>query len=826
MNRDNEELMKIKYILFAVLLSLVACAEKPAIKIHVSPTGDDNNTGEAGFPVQSIAKARDLATPFMGTQEVQIILGDGIYYLPQTIVFSGHESGSEKYPVIYKAENRGKAILSGGSLIEVEWEPYEDGVFKSRIQGDIVIDQLYVNGKRQRMARFPNAVEGKNVFDTWDLVHTVEADPANDPLSPDRTASWSDPEKAYIHAMHSYLWGDMHWQIKGRKKDGSLDYEGGFQNNRPSPMHPRYRMVENVFEELDTPGEWYYNSKEQTLYYFPERDMELDSTRVEIVRLKHLVEFKGDRENPAQHIRMEGFVFRHAARTFMENKEPLLRSDWTTYRGGALFFDGAEDCKITDCEFDQLGGNSIFVNNYNRRIMITGCYIHESGANGVAFVGDPSMVRSPLFRYGKQDFENMDRTPGPKGDNFPEECVVEDCIITMTGRDEKQTSPVQISMSHKIQVVHCSIYDVPRAGINISEGTFGGHIIEHCDIFNTVLETGDHGSFNSWGRDRFWTPDVRKTVIEVSAEPELPFLDILEPSIIRNNRFRCDHGWDIDLDDGSTRYRIYNNLLLNGGLKMREGYDRIITNNIIVNNSLHPHVWYAGSGDVFKGNIVFAAHRPARMEASIAPDGKWGAELDSNLFVTNHQDRVQFAINGCDENSLVADPDFIDPENGDFRVNDNSPAFQIGFKNFPMDQFGVISQTLKNIAKKPLIPEVSIHPDTTFVPAPTQVLISWLGASLKEPEESELSAFGVSFESGGVALEVVPEESEAALAGFVSGDLIQSINGKSTRNMEYFRAYIHSGRETKDHLFEIIRNQAPAEIILNYPLGTVTKEIK
>ena len=237
-------------------------------------------------------------------------------------------------------------------------------------------------------------------------------------------------------------------------------------------------------------------------------------------------------------------------------------------------------------------------------------------------------------------------------------------------------------------------------------------------------------------------------------------------------------------------------------------------------------MWYAGSGDVFKGNIVFAAHRPARMEASIAPDGKWGAELDSNLFVTNHQDRVQFAINGCDENSLVADPDFIDPENGDFRVNDNSPAFQIGFKNFPMDQFGVISQTFKNIAKKPLIPEVSIHPDTTFVPAPTQVLISWLGASLNEPEESELSAFGVSFESGGVALEVVPEESEAALAGFVSGDLIQSINGKSTRNMEYFRAYIHSVRETKDHFFEIIRNQAPAEIILNCPLGTVTKEIK
>lgn len=86
----------------------------------------------------------------------------------------------------------------------------------------------------------------------------------------------------------------------------------------------------------------------------------------------------------------------------------------------------------------------------------------------------------------------------------------------MTGSDEKQTSPVHISMSHKITVRHCSIYDVPRAGINISEGTFGGHLIEHCDVFNTVLETGDHGSFNSWGRDRYWTPEINESVPEVN----------------------------------------------------------------------------------------------------------------------------------------------------------------------------------------------------------------------------------------------------------------------------------------------------------------------
>ncbi len=47
----------------------------------------------------------------------------------------------------------------------------------------------------------------------------------------------------------------------------------------------------------------------------------------------------------------------------------------------------------------------------------------------------------------------------------------------------------------------------------------------------------------------------------------------MKPTVIlRNNRWRCDHGWDIDLDDGSTNYHIYNNLTLNGGIKLREGF--------------------------------------------------------------------------------------------------------------------------------------------------------------------------------------------------------------------------------------------------------------
>ena len=71
--------------------------------------------------------------------------------------------------------------------------------------------------------------------------------------------------------------------------------------------------------------------------------MDVQAAAVEVVRLRHLVELKGAQAKPVRFVTLQGFVFRHAARTFMDTREPLLRSDWTIYRGGAIVFRGAED---------------------------------------------------------------------------------------------------------------------------------------------------------------------------------------------------------------------------------------------------------------------------------------------------------------------------------------------------------------------------------------------------------------------------------------------------------------------------------------------------
>lgn len=784
----------------------------PIMELYVSPMGRDSNSGEKKSPLASLAAARDVARSLAGKKPITVHVADGVYYLPETLTFAPADSGSASAPVIYKAENEGGAVLSGGSKLNLHWELYRDGIYKAATPVGLEVDQLFINGKNQLMARYPN-------YDA-----SLKAEPyqgySADAFSKKRADGWADPVGGYIHAMHRKSWGGYHYQITGKNAKGEVTYEGGWQNNRKMGMHRKFRMVENIFEELDAPGEWYYNAKTATLYYMPSADVDLAKASVEVVRLRHLVEFQGSESAPVRHISFKGFTVRHAARTFMDCKEQLLRSDWAIYRGGAFTLTGTEDIQILDCEFDQVGGNAIFVNNYNRRTLVRGCHIHDTGASGVCFVGDPDAVRDPMFEYHENnDLATIDRTPGPKTNNYPSLGVVEDCLIHGIGRTERQPAGVQISMAMEITVRDTSIYDTARAGINVSEGTWGGHLIERVDVFDTVLETHDHGSFNSWGRDRFWHSEVAPTQVAVDADPSLPFLDAMKTTTIRDSRWRCDHGWDIDLDDGSSNYDIYNNLLLARGLKLREGFRRHVWNNITVNNGLHPHVWYDGSKDQVYSNIFMSSASPARMNKKYTD----GTMVDNNLYFSKNPNVMKVTQGlGWDANSVIADPLFVDSSNGDFRVKEGSRAFDIGFKNFPMDQFGVKKLSLKAIARTPILPQlggagVKKGPAReTAKQAAVDVDHNWLGTTLHSLSGDEFSAYGVTEEAGGIAVIALPTDSLVAKAGIKEEDLIQGVNGKAVSNISQFFSALSQSKQATVKL-KVVRNQKLIELSLTLP---------
>lgn len=776
-----------KYLFFFCCIFFTAELVNAQTTWHVSPEGNDRQTGSLSKPLKTLSKAVELAVKRKGADMV-ILLHGGTYYLEKPVTLQAATMACKSLEI--SAYNQEEVFISAGRLLQLKWKPYKNGIYVATVPAGVHFERLFVNGQLQVLARYPNYDSAARVF------HGTAADAL------EHAKKWQHPENGYVHALHAHEWGGFHYRITG-VKNNELTLEGGWQNNRPSGMHEKYRFVENNLEELDTAGEWYLDNRSHQLYFYPPGDIKLPDARIEAAHLKNSIVLQGSAKSPVRNVTLKGLRFVHNERTFMDTREPLLRSDWTIYRGGAVLFDGTERCNITSCSFEGLGGNAVMLSNYNYQDTISGCYIHNVGASAVCFIGDVKAVRSPNFSY--EDFTpyaQLDKTPGPIGNNFPTECVVTDNLIHDVGEIEKQATGVEISISSQITVSHNSIYRTPRAGINIGDGCFGGHILEYNDVFNTVLETGDHGAFNSWGRDRYWAPNRGYMDSLAAAHPELILLDAQKTVTIRNNRFRCDHGWDIDLDDGSSNYHIYNNVCLNGGLKLREGFFRVVENNIMINNSFHPHVWFKNSGDVFQHNIVARKYFPIQINY-------WGKSVDYNLFPDTAALQLS-RNNGTDAHSIAGDPLFADPQHGNYTVAPNSPALQVGFRNIAMDSFGVMKPSLRKIAMQPEIPVLQNRNGAVAGAGGA----SLLGGKIKSIEGlGERSAYGLPDESGVLVLEA-GAHSLLAASGLKPKDVIRMADGEPVKTAKDLLNIVQSSAWKGKIPVMVIRNQREVALML------------
>ncbi|SEN37145.1 Right handed beta helix region [bacterium A37T11] len=793
------KLKKCGIFLILVIFGITLSSYGQEIHFYVSPKGNDTYSGRKEQPFATLGRAKEavkLLKKAGNKHSATITLAAGNYLLPATLVFTPDESGSEGAPYLITAAAGDKVTLSGAISITPTWVKYDATRYKTQVAPGIQFQSLFAGDKELIRARFPN----------YDPAVLPYGGYAEDALSPARVSGWKQPQTGYIHAMHSGIWGDMHYRITGKNADGTLSYVGGWQMNRPSPMHPKFRFVENIFEELDSPGEWFLDSLTHTLYLYPLSGMDLASTKFEASNLENLVEFRGSEQKPVKNIHLNGLLFTRTAPTFMKTREPLMRSDWAIYRGGAILFDGTEGCKVSNSTLNQLGGNAIFVSNYNHHAAITDNLIEDIGASAICFVGSPDAVRSPAYRY--EEFVppyKMDTIPGPKTANYPSQCLAYDNLICHIGRIEKQVAGVEIQLAADITVKHNSIYDVPRAGINIGDGAWGGHEIAFNDVFLTVLETGDHGAFNSWGRDRYWHPNRAVMDSLVAFHPNWIRLDAIKTTTIHNNRFRCDHGWDIDLDDGSGNYEIFNNLCLSGGLKLREGFYREVYNNILVNNGFHPHVWFKSSHDVFRNNIVMTSHQPIQINF-------WGDTVDYNFFTSQADlDRSRSDGAGIEVHAAAGNPQFVDPAEGDFRVKKGSAALAVGFKNFPMNQFGVTSARLRLLAAQPII-----SPLILSGPTASGTIFDWQGAEVKNIETlGEQSAAGLAAIRG-VLVVKVNAHSALEKAGMLVGDVILKAQGEDINDFIFLEKVEKANKWKGMLILSVWRNQTLQEKSLHF----------
>ena len=207
--------------------------------------------------------------------------------------------------------------------------------------------------------------------------------------------TWAKPSEAIIHIYQAYGWGNLQWRLKAVDTETSTLWfgDGGHQMGAkwsPDPCavdHRSHFYVENVLEELDAPGEWYFDADQGLLYFLPPSDLDLANATVEVPLVEQLIRFDGTQERPVQHVHLHGIRFAHTTTTFMQRYEVPSLSDWSIHRGGTVFLTGTRDCSIRACWFDAVGGNAVFASGYNRDMTVESCTFTEAGDSAICFVG-------------------------------------------------------------------------------------------------------------------------------------------------------------------------------------------------------------------------------------------------------------------------------------------------------------------------------------------------------------------------------------------------------------------------------------------------------
>lgn len=781
----------VRYSVFLLILFCLS-AQAATAELYVAIDGNDDGPGTLAAPLRTLNKAQAQVRKLLldASGPIHVRVRGGTYYLSSPLTFGPSDSGSPTAPVTYSAYEGEKVVISGGSKVTSEWSIHAGNIMKTNIGSGKDADLLFLDGKQQIMARYPNFDPSKVYLDGY----------ASDAISPERAARWANCSTGYIRALHNAMWGGNDYKITGKDANNNVQYTWVGDNNRGGGMHGAYRMVENIFEELDAQGEWFYDQSSGDLYFYPPSGTRLSNSTVELACLEELIRVVGSSSDKVRRLAFSGFHFTCAKRTLFSRKyEGLLRGDWAIARAATIYIQDAENIAVKNCTFDQVGGNGIFISGYNRDHLIDNNVFIDTGAACVQVVGLMSACRYPST-WSNHLTDIADTTAGPLTDEYPERIVIRNNYMFNMGRFEKQSAGVNISMSQSVLVQHNTIHRSPRSGININDGTFGGHTIEYNDVFDCVRESGDHGPFNSWGRDRFWSYRGYDTNGNNGAakHPYRQF-DAWKTTVIRNNRFHYSsvHEWGIDLDDGSSNYEIYNNLCLNTGFKLREGFDRHVYNNIIVNERANIHCTYEKASNKLERNVIINVEPIAFANSSTRREIRGQSHFDYNIF-WNDGDAVRLPedwnSSGFDTHSMIVDPMFRNPAANDYTVTNAAVLEQTGFVNFPMDQFG-----------KPGCP----------VPAPicsaeTSAVINdselWMGATITGVDTSRQSVAGLG-DLNGVFFLAVPSNSSAYQQGFRENDVIRSLNGTPITTKASFWAVYNTISPGSSVTAVICRNQ-------------------
>jgi hypothetical protein len=372
-------------------------------------------------------------------------------------------------------------------------------------------------------------------------------------------SNWSKPSTGFVHAFHGGYWGSWVFEIASSNSTQNtiMVGRGGFQEAHGWNSGGAF-YVSNIFEELDSPNEWFLDKDTRTLYFMPNDTMPNVFVASQI---PCIISVSGSGiENSVRNILIQGLTLAQTSNTYMRDYMVPSGGDWSVHRGGTVYLTNTRNVTITHNLFTQLGSNGLALVDYNDATTISLNEFVWLGDSGIILVGSTN---------GIDGFSEA---------NQPANTLIQSNLFHETGIYIKQSSPVLITLSRSVSIVGNLMFNMPRAAININDGFYGNHTISNNVIFNTVRETSDHGPINSWDRQPY---------LSDAMEPGVPSLrqhgSYIHHNVLFNN-YRSV--WPIDHDDGSCYYEDSYNFLVYGGKKNYLGHSKMDHHEIYVYSDL------------------------------------------------------------------------------------------------------------------------------------------------------------------------------------------------------------------------------------------------